>query len=190
MTAVYATPPDNTNAWSGEWPQKAADFGRLLDVYLGPLVLYASRRLGNVHDAEDVVQEVFARAFMTRKKRRGVTRVGPYLYRMTANACTDALRKKSSRVRCVPLTEARESASSSKQTPSEQITAEEESRRAEKLLQRLPVAQAEAIRLRIFGELDLEEIANVTGRSMNTVSSRLRYGFRKLRRIVTKEWRS
>lgn len=190
MEAVHVKPPAAMDAWSGEWPQKAADFGRLLDVYLGPLVLYASRRLGNVHDAEDVVQEVFVRAFMTRNKRRGVTRVGAYLYRMTANACTDALRKKSSRATCVPLTEARESILVTKQTSSEAVNAEEELRRAEQLLQRLPAAQAEAIRLRVFGELDLEEIATLTGRSMNTVSSRLRYGFRKLRRIVTKEWRS
>ena len=57
-------------------------------------------------------------------------------------------------------------------------------RRAESLLSRLPKEQAEAIRLRVFDGLRLGEIAEVLGCPMNTVCSRLRYGFQKLRKLV------
>jgi DNA-directed RNA polymerase specialized sigma24 family protein len=52
----------------------------------------------------------------------------------------------------------------------------------------LPKEQAEAIRLRVFDGLRLGEIAKVLGCPMNTVCSRLRYGFQKLRNLVGGEW--
>ena len=63
-------------------------------------------------------------------------------------------------------------------------------RRAESLLARLPEEQAEAIRMRVFDGLRLGEIAEVLGCPINTVGSRLRYGFQKLRNIVgaEQEW--
>ena len=71
---------------------------------------------------------------------------------------------------------------------SEVIHAAEELQRIERLLQRLPEKQAEVIRLRIFDELRLNEIAEVVGCSIDTVNSRLRYGFKKLRKIVYREY--
>jgi len=189
--AVHAVTPEAMDAWPGGWPQSAGEFERLADVYLERLVIYASRRLGSVHDAEDAVQDVFVRAFMIRRKCEGISQVGAYLYRMTSNACTDVLRKRKGRKALLSLMEADgESAPSSQSSPSEALRVAEEASRAEQLLQHLPQAQAEAIRLRVFGELDLNEIAEVTECSTNTVNSRLRYGFRKLRRIVAKEWKS
>ena len=52
------------------------------------------------------------------------------------------------------------------------------------MLGRLPREQAEAIRLRVFDGLRLDEIAELLDCPINTVSSRLRYGFQKLRDAV------
>jgi RNA polymerase sigma factor (sigma-70 family) len=192
-TAITAgpVPAETTDAWSGAWPQNVQELGTLVEAYLGRLVIYASRRLANVHDAEDVVQDVFVQAFVSRAKLRRVSRVGAYLYRMTANACTDVLRGRRRRTACIPLMEIDgEGVPAAQGDPSEVMRTAEEASRVEQLLRRLPKAQAEAIRLRVFGELGLSEIAEVTGCSINTASSRLRYGFRKLRRIVAKEWKA
>jgi RNA polymerase sigma factor (sigma-70 family) len=70
--------------------------------------------------------------------------------------------------------------------PREAAQADEALRRAEALLGRLPKEQAEAIRLRVFDELRLREIADLVGCSTDTICSRLRYGFQKLRRMVVK----
>jgi RNA polymerase sigma factor (sigma-70 family) len=64
------------------------------------------------------------------------------------------------------------------------LEAADELQRAERLLGHLPQAQAEAVRLRLLEGLRLNEIADVVGCSVNTVCSRLRYGFRKLRDLV------
>lgn len=177
-----ATEP--TEAWNCGWPQTPREFEALVDVYLDRLVRYAARRLGNVHDAEDIVQEVFVRAYVERVKYRAVARTGPYLYRIVANACTDSIRKRRGCMVSLEEIEAEEPCSHEK-IPSEAAAMNEETRRAEELLQLLPEDQAEAIRLRVFSELRLREIAETLGCPVDTVSSRLRYGFKKLRQIVS-----
>jgi RNA polymerase sigma-70 factor (ECF subfamily) len=176
------------NEWSGGWPQSREEFGRLVDAYLGRLVRYAFRRVGNLPDAEDVVQEVFVRAYADREKRARITMPGPYLYRMTANACVSHLRTRSRSA--APLeTSLAETIPTHIPDPSQAAVALEELRRAEDLIRHLPEKQAEAVRLRVFDELQLHEIAEIVGCSKNTVAARLRYGFRKLREIVTRKRR-
>ena len=176
--------PTSEDRWDRGWPQTSEEFGMLVEVYLNRLVLYAFRRLGNLSDAEDIVQEVFVRAYTDRFKRKKIAHVGPYLYRMVNNACTDILRKRkrpghSKESICADDIPGRQ------KNPYELAAAIEETQRVEKLLIRLPGKQAEVIRLRVFDELRLSEIAEVVGCSIDTVNSRLRYGFRKLRKIVS-----
>ena len=178
--------PEAAEAWLFGWPQTPEEFERLVEAYLDRLVLYAFHRLRNVQDAEDVVQEVFARAFAERSKRKKVLQAKPYLYRMVANTCTDLLRKR--KRRGISLEEIGSAKLRDKgKNPSEEATAAEEAQRAEALLAHLPQAQAETFRLRVFEELQLSEIAEVLGCSINTVCSRLRYGFKKLRKILARE---
>ncbi len=168
------------------WPKSRSEFAAFVESYAQRLARYAFRLLGNLQDAEDVVQEVFVRAFSDRSKRTEVTAVGPYLYRAVANACTDVLRKRSrAEVFCEEVDMSQLLGKS--QGPREAAEAAEALRRAEALLGRLPKDQAEAIRLRVFDELRLKEIAGVMGCPVDTVCSRLRYGFQKLRSLIVKE---
>jgi RNA polymerase sigma-70 factor (ECF subfamily) len=157
-----------------------------LDVYLDRLVRYAFGRLGSVQDAEDVVQDVLVRVFRDRSSEGQISTVGAYLYRCVANGCVDFRRKRN---RTAGLHEESdvEAVASAPRSPTVGAEAVEELRRIERLLGRLPETQAEVVRLRVFDELTLAEIAEVVGCSVNTVCSRLRYGFRKLREFVAEE---
>jgi RNA polymerase sigma-70 factor (ECF subfamily) len=183
---VELEPPTSADAWEGPWPQSREEFAGLVEMYLDRLVHYAFRRLGSMEDAEDVVQEVFVRAFADRSRRKRTFAVAPYLYRCVANACTDLVRRRkhSAKVRGQI---AAEGFSDLAGNPPEVALAAEELCRAEALLGRLPEAQAEVVRLRVFDELRLSEIAAIVGCSVNTVCSRLRYGFRKLRNLVSEK---
>ena len=174
---------DSSDAWNRAWPQTRREFEALVDAYLDRLVRYAFSRLGNLQDAEDVVQEVFVRSFADRSKRRKITAVGPYLYRSVANACTDFVRKRSSAAKLREEVGVEELPARG-DNPSHVVEAADELRRTEEVLRHLPQAQAEVVRLRVFEGLRLNEIADVVGCSVNTVCSRLRYGFRKLRDLV------
>ena len=179
---------ESTDAWSGDWPQSQEDFQRFVDAYVQRLVSYAFRRLGSMQDAEDVVQDVFVRAYAERAKREGISAVTPYLYRMTANACTDVLRKRK-RSKGFLDRFASENLPSGRGDALSLYAVSEEMQRAEELLRRIPKRQAEAIRLRVFDGLKVSEIAEVVGCRPNTAGSRLRYGFRRLRNIVSREWK-
>jgi RNA polymerase sigma-70 factor (ECF subfamily) len=175
--------PESAQSQTPAWPQSHAEVAAVVDAYAGRLVRYAFRRLGDHQDAEDVVQQVFVRAFVDPSYRKQVQAVGAYLYRSVANACTDLLRRRD----CAAVFREEVSTELSLAEaagPSEIAQAAEGLRRAEAMLGRLPKEQAEAIRLRVFDGLRLGEIAEVLGCPMNTVCSRLRYGFQKLRKLV------
>jgi RNA polymerase sigma-70 factor (ECF subfamily) len=153
-----------------------------VEEYADRLVRYAFRQVGHLQDAEDIVQDVFAKVFAG-ARHEPIMAVGPYLYRAVNNACTDLLR---SRMR-MPLVREEVSfdrLSATGEGPAGAVQAAEEQERAEALLRRLPPEQAETIRLRVLDGLQLDEIAQVLECSINTVSSRLRYGFQKLRDAV------
>jgi RNA polymerase sigma-70 factor, ECF subfamily len=155
------------------WPQSRTEFEAMVDALQHRLVQFAFCRLQVREDAEDVVQDVLVQAYRDREKHKGVTSADPFLFRMVANRCTDVLRKR------------RRSAD----IPAEVCATETEDsasrlRRMEALLSRLPSRQAEAIRLRIFGELPFEAVAQAAGCSVPTVKSRFRYGIQKLRKAL------
>jgi RNA polymerase sigma-70 factor, ECF subfamily len=167
------------------WPRARSELASLVEDYADLLVWHAFRLLGSMPDAEDVVQDVFIRVFST--GRRGeVASIRAYLYRAVANACTDFLRSRTrSDRRREPIDFDRLAAGA--EGPPEAAQAVEERQRIEALLGRLPHEQAEAVRLRVFDGLRLDEIAEVLDCPINTVSSRLRYGFQKLREAVGRE---
>jgi len=168
------------------WPQSKNEFEHFIDKHQDRLIHYAFYRLGNIHDAEDAVQEVFLIAYRKRDKMTKVDSVLPYLYRMTSNACLDKIRKRKSGE--VPLEkEHLESLPGGHIDASELAIAREEQKRIQKLLDLLPEKQAEVIRFKIFGELEFIEIAGICKRSVSTVKSRFRYGIEKLRQILVKE---
>jgi len=166
--------------WNLErWPQTIDDFRRLVETTQDELVHYACYRLGNRADAEDTVQDVYVEAFRDREKRREIADVRPYLFRMVGNRCTDILRTRSRRF-CggAPCDVA------GPDDTFRSLEAREEQREIARLLDRIPAAEAEVIRLRAWSELSFQEIASVVGAGLPTVKSRFRYGIEKLRRLL------
>jgi RNA polymerase sigma-70 factor, ECF subfamily len=178
-TADGSRPPESGPK---PWPRARSGLAALIEDQADLLVWHAFRLLGSMPDAEDVVQDVFIRVFST-GRRDEVASVRAYLYRAVANACTDLLRSRTrSERRREPIDIDR--LATPADGPPEAAQAVEEAGRIEALLGRLPLEQAEAVRLRVFDGLRLDEIAEVLDCPINTVSSRLRYGFQKLREAV------
>ena len=178
--------PARPGEWEGGWPATLREYERLVEAFQDRLVRYAFRRLGNLHDAEDVAQEVLVRAYDCRDERGRVLCVRAYLYRMASNRCTDHLRRRGRRDVSTEETEFMQLPSAQPTGP-EEVAAAEELQRIEAMLRSIPPAQAEVVRLRVLDELRLNEIAEVVGCPLTTVKSRLRYGLEKLRELVVRE---
>jgi RNA polymerase sigma-70 factor (ECF subfamily) len=80
-------------------------FDTLVARHRRELHVHCYRMLGSFDEAEDLVQEVFLRAWRQRATFEGRSTVRAWLYRIATNACLDALRR-SARRPVTPLTTA------------------------------------------------------------------------------------
>lgn len=171
--------------WSDPWPQNPEEFERLVEAFQDPLVRFAFRRLGDFHEAEDAIQEVFVKAYAGRARLRDVRNVPSYLYRMASNECAD--RQRRPRGRIVSIEDCHPDEMPSQEAEgANHLTAREEIERIERWLAGLPRRQAEAVRLRFLDGLSLADVAEALHCTVPTAKSRLRYGLQKLRRIVSR----
>ncbi|USI99596.1 sigma-70 family RNA polymerase sigma factor [Xanthomonas prunicola] len=136
---------------------------------------------GNLSEAEDLAQKTWVK-LMTRCSdyRPGQAAFTSFLFQIGRNAWLDT-RRSAYHTTSVALDDAH------LQLPDDDLSAEQlamlgqQQHRVRAALMALPDAQREVVVLRFFAELGIEEIAHVIGEGFETVKSRLRYAFAKLR---------
>lgn len=135
----------------------------------GPLERYVKFRIGNLQDAEDVVQDVMLTAFHRAEQLRNPDRFRPWLFQIAANACRNYYR---SRKR---PTENLEEVEQQLAEPARPETAVEET------LAALRERDQTILRLRYLEDRNQQEIAAAMGIPVGTVKSRLHYAKAKFR---------
>lgn len=147
------------------------------DQYAASLYRYALALTCSVEDAQDAVQEVFARISRQPKRFTEVQNVRAYLFAATRNAAYSILR---GRMRCEALHEAicmdiaAVCAPETRQISATIIVIRE-------AIAQLSIEQREVLVLKILDQMTFKEIAQTVKAPMNTVAGRYRYGIEKLR---------
>lgn len=147
--------------------------GQLFDLTAARLLRYAQTITRGREDAEDAVQAAIVRIARNPQSLAAVRLPWAYLLKMVRNEALRILARKR------PLTELMEGAEEANQT-SEGLESAERDAEVRSALKRLPAEQAEVVILKIWEGLTFQEIATVTGESLNTVASRYRYALAKL----------
>lgn len=155
------------------------DWKRTFEQVAPQLVLYARQLVSSKADAEDVVQMAFVRWW--RRFPEGDNAHIPLLYAAVRTIALDQRRSDTRRVNreaksdiAVP----HENAPSFDPQPGQQEIAAI----VEKALQDLPEQQREVVTLKLWGNLTFNEIAAMTGESINTIAGRYRYALQALHR--------
>jgi RNA polymerase sigma-70 factor, ECF subfamily len=160
----------------------------LVAAYYAPLRAYFFRMMGgNLQDAEDLVQETFLRVLNYKGRLPKVFRF--WIYTVARNLAYDRFRSASYKHEQVAvkheLQEVLENSPSLSGSGPEGVVFDRISAAAVRnQLEGLPVAQREVIVMRFYGDLKLEEIAEITGRPLGTVKSRLFKGLKRYKQIL------
>jgi RNA polymerase sigma-70 factor (sigma-E family) len=145
----------------------------------GPaLVRLARGLLRDSHQAEDVVQDVLARALLQWGRVSGADDVDAYVRRMVVNACTSFFRRAARRERATdqPLVLDRPTSDSAQAVADRDLLLG--------LLRRLPAKQRAVLVLRHYEGLPDAEIARLLGSSEVTVRSNAHRGLARLRELM------
>jgi RNA polymerase sigma-70 factor (ECF subfamily) len=152
-------------------------FSLLVRRYEGPLLRAAISRLGRREWAEEAVQETFlcAHRWLATYDSRFSFRT--WLWTILLNQCSRLAKREARHAGPAVFRSANYSHSDA---PLDQLLARESAEHVHELLARLPDAQADALRLRFFGDLTFPEIAAAMQCSEAGAKNRVKTGLLKL----------
>ena len=160
--------------------------GRYFEVivrrYESALLRVAESRLGRRDAAEEVVQETFLCAYKSLHTYDSRYSFRTWIWTIALNQCRRKY-KRAKRDQLVSLNHelADADAEDAKQcNPLSTAIERERSAYLERMLQKIPQSQSDAVRLRFFGGLKYQEIADAMQCSLATAKNRVRVGLSKL----------
>jgi len=92
----------NPNAAMPAPSNDQASFQKLVERHRGELLAHCYRFTASLHDAEDLVQETFLRAWRAMEKFEGRSSLRTWLYQIATNACLNAIERKTRTRRVFP----------------------------------------------------------------------------------------
>ena len=160
-------------------PRRDASGDRLADLYdrfAGTLFRHAAMILADRVAAADVVQNVFLK--LAKAGSGCDVEWQAYLRRAVRNECYSVMRTRRRDIVIAIDAALLESVEGVEERPAERLALEQ-------ALQQLPAEQREVVHLKVWEGMTFQEIADLTGESLNTAASRYRYATERLRRTLS-----
>ncbi|HNS33171.1 MAG TPA: RNA polymerase sigma factor [bacterium] len=155
---------------------KKSEFQYMVKAEMPKVYNLAYRLCGDFHQAKDITQETFLKAYQSFEKFEGRSQMFTYLYRITCNVWKNTLRKK----RFKTFTSYSPENSSGEfdppardPSPYDEMQRSDRCRIVQKCLDSLPPAEKAIIILRDMEDRSYEEISSILNCRLGTVKSRL-----------------
>ena len=150
-------------------------FAHLVSLHQNMVYTLALRKTGSHHDAEEITQTVFLKVWQGLPSFQGQAAFSTWLYRLTANACIDFLRKNQRHRNTLSLDDPNLPlvAADSADSPEAQAETKAQQEAFTHAITQLPDSFREILLLREADGLRYQEIAQLLGLEPGTVKSRL-----------------
>lgn len=177
------------------WVQQAAAgdqeaFAALVETYEKMVYTLAVRMTGNPHDGEEAAQEAFLAAWRGLPFFKGESAFSTWLYRLTANACIDLLRKERRRTAAASLDDEEQeepAAAGGWGDPAEALERGQQREAVRRCMDALSPEHRQVLSLREFAGLSYEEIAQTLDLEVGTVKSRISRARLQLRKLLLQD---
>lgn len=144
---------------------------------------YVYRKVDDYHLAYDLTQEVFVKMMKALHQYKEKDKFKHWLLKIAVNHCRDYFRSRSFKQK-EKEGELAPKIVDQKNNVWDLISKKENSESVKAALEQLPEYQKEAIILRFYHDLKINEIASMTDSKESTVKSRLRQGQVKLKKLL------
>ncbi|MGE8207482.1 RNA polymerase sigma factor SigW [Heyndrickxia sp. NPDC080065] len=163
-------------------------YGEIVEIYKDKVYQICYRMLGNSHEAEDIAQEAFIRAYMNINSFKQERKFSTWLYRIATNLCIDRLRKKKpdyyldAEVAGTDGLTMYSQIAATEKTPDLEVEDLEVHETIQMAIFSLPEKYRSAIVLKYLEELSLIEISQILDLPLGTVKTRIHRGREALRK--------
>jgi RNA polymerase sigma-70 factor (ECF subfamily) len=154
-------------------------FDRLVERYQRDVYRLCYRYVNNHHDANDMAQEAFLKAYKALGRFRGDSAFSTWLYRIAVNTCLNfkAAAKPEKELLSDQLADRSPGAS-------ERMETDERSRLVRDAVARLPEKQRATLILKVYHDLSHQEVAGILGSTVGTVKANLFHALGNLRKML------
>ncbi|GGD29398.1 MULTISPECIES: RNA polymerase sigma factor SigW [Pontibacillus] len=163
-------------------------FEDVVTFYQNKVYQICYRMLGNAHEAEDIAQEAFIRAYTNIHSYDENRKFSTWLYRIATNLSIDRIRKKKpdyfldAEVRGTEGLTMYSQISADEDLPEEEVESLELQEYIHQEILKLPAKYRSVIVLRYIDELSLQEISDILDIPVGTVKTRVHRGREALRK--------
>ncbi|PWU70468.1 RNA polymerase sigma factor SigW [Gracilibacillus dipsosauri] len=165
-----------------------AAFEDVVSFYQNKVFAICFRMIGNKHEAEDLAQEAFIRAYINIQSYDENRKFSTWLYRIATNLAIDRMRKKKPDYYLDAEIKGTEGMNLYSQIPDngvlpeDEVTSLETQSYIQKEIMQLPAKYRSIIALRFIDELSLKEISEILEIPVGTVKTRIHRGREALRK--------
>ena len=162
-------------------------FAEIVEIYSNSIYQLGYRMLGNRHEAEDIAQEAFIRAYVNIKSFNQDLKFSTWLFRIATNLCIDRIRKKKpdyyldAEVSGTDGLTMYSQLASNSPLPEKELESLELQESVQKEIIKLPEKYRSVIVLKYIEELSLNEISEILDLPLGTVKTRIHRGREALR---------
>ncbi|MBC5636704.1 MULTISPECIES: RNA polymerase sigma factor SigW [Ornithinibacillus] len=165
-----------------------AAFEDVILFYQDKIYQHCYRMLGNAHEAEDIAQEAFIRAYINIHSYDERRKFSTWLYRIATNLTIDRLRKRKpdyyldAEVKGTDGLDMYSQLAADEKLPEDQLEGLELQNYIQKQIAELPAKYRSIIMLRYLEDFSLQEISEILDIPIGTVKTRIHRGREALRK--------